>query len=198
MSEAVKQRNVVAKNSEEKTPAESTVEENGSGKGHATPSRKEREAANKRPLVPSDRKEAARMERARANEERNKQRIGLAMGDERYLPMRDRGPQKKFARDFVDARYNVGELMVPFMFLVIIMTFIPFLPVQESSFLVLWAFFFIALTDVMILGVQLRKRITQKFGFVDKGVRWYAGMRSLQMRPLRLPKPQVARRQYPS
>ena len=188
----------MAKNSEENTTAESTVEENVSGKGHATPSRKEREAANKRPLVPSDRKEAARMERARANEERNKARIGLAAGDERYLPLRDRGPQKKFARDFVDARYNVGELMVPFMFLVIIMTFIPSLPVQESSFLVLWAFFFIALTDVLILGIQLRKRITAKFGSVDKGVRWYAGMRSLQMRPLRLPKPQVGRRQYPS
>ena len=198
MGEAFKQRNIVAKNSEENTTAESTVEENGSGKGHATPSRKEREAANKRPLVPSDRKEAARMERARANEERNKARIGLAAGDERYLPLRDRGPQKKFARDFVDARYNVGELMVPFMFLVIIMTFIPSLPVQESSFLVLWAFFFIALTDVLILGIQLRKRITAKFGSVDKGVRWYAGMRSLQMRPLRLPKPQVGRRQYPS
>ena len=95
----------MAKKSEENTTAESTVEENSSGKGHATPSRKEREAANKRPLVPSDRKEAARMERARANEERNKARIGLAAGDERYLPMRDRGPQKKFARDFVDARY---------------------------------------------------------------------------------------------
>ena len=198
MGVAFKQRNIVAKNSEENTTAESTVEENGSGKGHATPSRKEREAANKRPLVPSDRKDAARLERARANEERNKARIGLAAGDERYLPMRDRGPQKKFARDFVDARYNVGELMVPFMFLVIIMTFIPSLPVQESSFLVLWAFFFIALIDVMILGVQLRKRITAKFGTLDKGVRWYAGMRSLQMRPLRLPKPQVGRRQYPS
>jgi hypothetical protein len=198
MVEAFKQRNIVAKNSEENITADSTVDENGAGKGHATPSRKEREAANKRPLVPSDRKEAARMERARMNEQRNKQRIGLAAGDERYLPMRDRGPQKKFARDFVDARYNVGELMVPFMFLVIIMTFIPSLPVQESSFLVLWAFFFIALTDVMILGVQLRKRVTAKFGSVDKGVRWYAGMRSLQMRPLRLPKPQVARRQYPN
>lgn len=198
MGEPFKQRNIVAKNSEENTTAESAVEAHGVGKGHATPSRKEREAANKRPLVPNDRKEAARMERARANEERNKARIGLANGDERYLPLRDRGPQKKFARDFVDARYNVGELMVPFMFLVIIMTFIPSLPVQESSFLVLWAFFFIALIDVMILGVQLRKRITAKFGSVDKGVRWYAGMRSLQMRPLRLPKPQVGRRQYPS
>lgn len=188
----------MAKNSEENNTAESVVDENLVGKGHATPSRKEREAANMRPLVPNDRKEAARMERARANEERNKARIGLAAGDERYLPMRDRGPQKKYARDFVDARYNVGELMVPFMFLVIIMTFIPSLPVQESSFLVLWAFFFVALTDVMILGVQLRKRVTAKFGSVDKGVRWYAGMRSLQMRPLRLPKPQVKRRQYPS
>lgn len=195
---ALKQRNTVAKNSEENNTAESVVDENLVGKGHATPSRKEREAANMRPLVPNDRKEAARMERARANEERNKARIGLAAGDERYLPMRDRGPQKKYARDFVDARYNVGELMVPFMFLVIIMTFIPSLPVQESSFLVLWAFFFVALTDVMILGVQLRKRVTAKFGSVDKGVRWYAGMRSLQMRPLRLPKPQVKRRQYPS
>ena len=188
----------MAKKSEENITDASVEEENSNGKGHATPSRKEREAANKRPLVPSDRKEAARMERARANEERNKARIGLAAGDEKYLPLRDRGPQKKFARDFVDARYNVGELMVPFMFLVIIMTFIPSLPVQESSFLVLWAFFFIALIDVMILGVQLRKRITAKFGSVDKGVRWYAGMRSLQMRPLRLPKPQVGRRQYPS
>ena len=188
----------MAKNSEENITTAFAEEENVNGKGHATPSRKEREAANKRPLVPSDRKEAARMERARANEERNKARIGLAAGEEKYLPLRDRGPQKKYARDFVDARYNVGELMVPFMFLVIIMTFIPSLPVQESSFLVLWAFFFIALTDVMILGIQLRKRLTAKFGQVDKGVRWYAGMRSLQMRPLRLPKPQVGRRQYPS
>lgn len=198
MIEAFKQRTVVAKKSEENIPAESADIETANGKGHATPSRKEREESNKRPLVPNDRKEAGRIERARANEARNKARIGLAAGDERYLPLRDRGPQKKFARDFVDARYNVGELMVPFMFLVIIMTFIPNLAVQESSFLVLWAFFFIALTDVMLLGVQLRKRVTAKFGAVDKGVRWYAGMRSLQMRPLRLPKPQVGRRQFPS
>jgi hypothetical protein len=197
MFEAVEQRNVVAKNSEETPLSENSVEETASGKGHATPSRKEREAANKRPLVPNDRKEAARMERARANEARNKARIGLASGDERYLPLRDRGPQKKFARDFVDARYNVGELMVPLMFIVIIMTFLPILTVQESSFIVLWAFFFIALLDVLVLNIQIRKRLIAKFGSVERGVRWYASMRSLQMRPLRLPKPQVARRQYP-
>lgn len=191
------QRNIVANKPEEISTSEQTAEETASGKGHATPTRKEREAANKRPLVPNDRKEAARLERARANEARNKARIGLAAGDERYLPLRDRGPQKKFARDFVDARYNVGELMVPLMFIVIIMTFIPVLSVQESSFIVLWTFFFIALIDVLLLNMQIRKRLEQKFGTIDRGVRWYASMRSLQMRPLRLPKPQVGRRQYP-
>lgn len=197
MFDADEQRNIVAKNSEETPAPELSAEETAAGKGHATPSRKEREAANKRPLVPNDRKEAARMERARANEARNKARIGMAAGDERYLPLRDRGPQKKYARDFVDARYNVGELMVPLMFIVIIMTFLPIISVQESSFIVLWAFFFIALLDVLFLNIQIRKRLVAKFGTVDRGVRWYASMRSLQMRPLRLPKPQVARRQYP-
>lgn len=167
------------------------------GKGHATPSRKEREAANVRPLVPNDRKEAARLNRQRANEARNKARIGLAAGDDRYLPARDRGPQRRFARDYVDARYNVGELMVPFMLLVIVMTFLPDVAIQESSFLVLWTFFFIAVADAFIFTRKMGKQIQAKFGTVEKGVRWYAAMRSLQMRPMRMPKPQVARRQFP-
>ena len=167
------------------------------GKGHATPSRKEREAANVRPLVPNDRKEAAKINRQRANEARNKARVGMAAGDERYLPARDRGPQRRFARDYVDARYNVGELMVPFMLLVIVMTFLPDIAIQESSFLVLWTFFFIAIGDAFLFTRKLSKQLQAKFGTVEKGVRWYAAMRSLQMRPMRMPKPQVGRRQFP-
>lgn len=178
----------------DKTAPESSTT---TGKGHATPSRKEREAANIRPLVPNDRKEAARLNRQRAIEERNKARIGMAAGDERYLPTRDRGPQRRYARDYVDARYNVGELMVPFMLLVIVMTFLPDIAVQESSFLVLWTFFFIAVADAFIFTRKMGKRIQAKFGTLEKGVRWYAAMRSLQMRPMRMPKPLVARRQFP-
>lgn len=177
-----------------KTSIDADVE---SGKGHATPTRKEREAANKRPLVPNDRKEAAKLSRARMAEERNKARIGLAAGDERYLPVRDRGPQKRYARDFVDARYNIGELMVPFMLLVIVMTFLPDMAIQESSFLVLWTFFFLAVGDAFLMSRKLNRLLLAKFGSVEKGVRWYASMRTLQMRPMRLPKPQVGRRQYP-
>jgi len=174
-----------------------TQTDEASGKGHATPTRKEREAANKRPLVPNDRKEAARLNRERMAEQRNKARVGLAAGEEKFLPVRDRGPQKRYARDFVDARYNVGELMVPFMLLVIVMTFLPDMAIQESSFFVLWVFFFFAVGDAFLMSRKLSRLLQAKFGNVEKGVRWYASMRSLQMRPMRLPKAQVGRRQYP-
>ena len=166
-------------------------------KGHPTPTRKEREAANRRPLVPSDRKEAARANKAKLAEERNRARIGMAKGEEKYLPLRDRGPQRKFARDYVDARYNLGELMIPFMLLVIVMSFIPIYDVQVTSTLVLWVFVLLVIVDASFVGMQIRKKVTQKFGSMEKGVRWYAAMRSLQMRSLRLPKPQVKRREYP-
>ena len=77
------------------------------GKGRATPSRKEREAANKRPLVAKRTKTKITKEdrRKRANE-RLVARQGYEAGDERYMPARDKGAQRRFVRDFVDARYE--------------------------------------------------------------------------------------------
>jgi hypothetical protein len=182
------------------TTAEAEIEARiAAGKGRPTPTRKEREAANKRPLVPGDRKLAAKEARAKMAEAREKARVGYAAGDERYLPARDRGPQKKFIRDYVDARFNVGEFLIPIMFVVIILTLIPSAEVQVYAMLAIWAFFLLALIDVFLLGRRLRKRLAEKFGEskVERGVRWYAAMRSLQLRVLRLPKPQVKRRQFP-
>jgi Protein of unknown function (DUF3043) len=169
------------------------------GKGAPTPTRAEREAARKRPLVPNDRKEAARQARQQAAESRERARVGMAAGDERYLPMRDRGPQKKYVRDYVDARFSIGEVLIPVMFLVIILTFIPSYEVQTIGIFALWGFFLVSVVDVVILGVVLRRKLAAKFGAekVEK-VRWYAAMRALQLRPLRLPKPMVKRGQYPS
>ena len=57
--------------------------------------RAEQEAARKRPLVPNDRKEAAKQARAKQAEAREQARVGMAAGDDRYLPARDQGPQKQ-------------------------------------------------------------------------------------------------------
>ncbi|MEY2848861.1 MAG: hypothetical protein RI885_1526 [Actinomycetota bacterium] len=168
------------------------------GKGHATPTRREREAANIRPLVTNDRKAANRASRAKMAEAREKARLGMAAGEEKYLPVRDRGPQRRFVRDYIDARFNVGEAMIPLMFVVILGTVVPGFEVY--SLLVLWAFFVLAIGDCVLLGFIVKRKIRAKFGddAVQSGTRWYAAMRALQLRPMRLPKPQVKRRQYPS
>ena len=184
-------------------PSAETLEETQArlkaGKGAPTPSRAQQEAARKRPLVPNDRKEAAKQARAKAAESRERARVGMAVGDERYLPMRDRGPQKKYVRDYVDARFSVGEVLIPVMFAVILLTFIPDPAVQTIGNHALWAFFLVAVADVVVLGFLLNRKLAAKFG-ADKveRVRWYAAMRALQLRPLRLPKPQVKRGKYPS
>jgi len=175
-----------------------------SGKGHATPSRKEREAANKRPLVPNDRRAAAKANREAVAKQRERARVGMASGDERYLPRRDRGPQRRFVRDYVDARYSVGELMVPLMLLVIIATFADTLTIgsftlAELGIFIMWGFLVVVILDALMLSASIRRRIKAKFSTenAERGLAWYAAMRSIQMRPMRMPKPQVRRRQYP-
>lgn len=183
----------------------SAESETASGKGHATPSRKEREAANKRPLVPNDRRLAAKTNRAAVAQERERARIGLAAGDERYLSRRDRGPQRRYVRDYIDARWNPGELMVPLMLIVIVATFadavfIGDITLAEIGVYTMWAFIILVFIDGYVLNFLIRRRMKNKFGAgeVERGLAWYAAMRSIQMRPMRMPKPQVRRGQYPS
>jgi hypothetical protein len=85
------------------------------------------------------------------------------------------------------------------MFVVIVLTFVPSYEVQTIGIFALWAFFLISIVDVIILGFVLQRKLAARFG-ADKveRVRWYAAMRALQLRPLRLPKPQVKRGRYPS
>ena len=179
-------------------PEEPVVEVMGAGKGRPTPTRREKEAANLRPLVQTDRKAAGRDSRARSAESREKARLGLAAGEERYLPIRDRGPQRRYVRDYVDARYSVGEFLLPVMFLFILVSLVP--SIAATAILVIYVFILIAIIDAVILGLLVTRRLATKFGDgnVDRGHRWYAAMRALQLRPMRLPKAQVKRGAYPS
>ncbi|MEO8094428.1 MAG: DUF3043 domain-containing protein [Pseudolysinimonas sp.] len=183
------------------TPSSTAVDpapETPTGKGHATPTRKEKEEARKQPLVSGDRAAARRKERVAMQAQRDRARVGMAAGDEKFLPARDRGPQKRYVRDYVDARYSVGELMIPLMLLVIVLTFIPNPEFQSIGNIALWGFLFVAVIDCIVVGFIVVRRLGAKFGTdrVEK-VRWYAAMRAMQLRLMRLPKPQVKRGQYP-
>ncbi|OJX62100.1 MAG: hypothetical protein BGO95_00200 [Micrococcales bacterium 73-13] len=184
----------MAKTQTDPEPAEQPA----GGKGRPTPSRREREAANKRPIVVADRSEARRISREQDRVERARQSAGYAAGDERYLPVRDRGPQRRWVRDYVDARLSAGEFVIPVMFLVIVVMYLPFPAISAYATVALIGYFGLVIIDSVVLGLIVRRRLAAKYGAdrVEK-VRWYAAMRALQLRLMRLPKPQVKRFRFP-
>lgn len=178
----------------DKSPSE-TVEETDArlgGKGRATPKRRDAETARKQRLAPpKNRKEAAARQREKANSSREKMRTALQTGDDRYLPKRDQGPVKRFARDFIDSRRNAASYLLPALVGILVLGFIP----GAAGFVVLlWIATLVLTTGDSIymtwkLGRELKSRFPDQS---TRGAKVYALLRSSQLRRLRLPKPQVA------
>ena len=164
-----------------------------------TPKQSEQVARNRRPLVPSDRKEARKQSADKMRAEREKARRGFEQGDEKYLPARDKGPVRRYVRDFVDARLSIGTLAMPMMIVVLVLTFFNDEQWRLIANLVLWGFVIVVVLDSVVMAWQLRRAIRAKFGEKDaKGHGWYAAMRSVQLPFMRMPKPQTKLFQRPS
>ncbi|MEV6012162.1 DUF3043 domain-containing protein [Streptomyces sp. NPDC051976] len=162
-------------------------------KGRPTPKRSEAQNQRRKAVTaPTDRKAATRQARDTRRTELAKQREALAGGDERYLPLRDKGPVRKYTRDYVDSRYRVAEFFLPLAVLILVMSIIGSL---QSLSLLLWLIVIVAIVvDSAITGVRLRGNLRKRFPDQNtKGAMAYGLMRTLQMRRLRLPKPQVQR-----
>jgi hypothetical protein len=156
------------------------------GKGRPTPSRAEAQAAARaRAKGPQDRKAAARLQRQRRSEASAKAREGLRTGDERFLPTRDKGPVRRFVRDYVDARLSMAELLLPLLIVIMITSAIS--PRVSNA---LWsATILLVSLDTALLVFLLRRELRRRFpDDPAKGAVGYGLLRSLQMRWLRLPK----------
>jgi hypothetical protein len=172
------------------------------GKGRPTPTRREAEAARKQALKkPRNRKEASAYRREKVRIERAKMQDAMKTGDDRYLPAADKGPVRRFARDYVDARWSVMEFALPVL-LVISLLGVDFsaafswLPgLVNLLFLVM----IVAIAgDWFILTSGLKRSVARKFPDEStKGIGFYAVRRTMQMRRWRLPKPMVARGEKP-
>lgn len=174
------------------------------GKGRPTPKRKEAEARNKRPLVPADRRGAAREARAKARVQRDLEYQAMRNGDERHMPARDRGPVRRYVRDSVDARWNLGELFLPIAAAFLVLQFVTASSapvVAFASLLVLYVYILASMVDAWLMWRGLKKRLVAKFGesaLPPRGLAMYAVLRAFQVRPSRLPKPQVKHGQHPA
>lgn len=171
-------------------------------KGRATPSRKEAEAARKQGLKASSRgrgakggKDGKKAAREADRESRARQRAGMMMGDERYMPARDRGANRRFVRDFVDARITVAEYFIFIAIAVLLLGFVQNPAMQSFVSLAFFAVTALIVIDTVILLIQLNLRAKKQFPEKSdrRGMKLYAIMRALQLRRLRLPPPMVTR-----
>ena len=150
------------------------------------------------PAAPADRKEAAKRQREARRADMARQREALASGDERYLPARDKGPVRRFVRDFVDSRFCIAEFFLPLAVVILVLSMVRVGSLQNISLLLWLGVIVLIVVDSIGLGFRLKKQLRERFPDEPKrGAVAYGLMRTLQMRRLRLPKPQVKRGERP-
>ncbi|MFD3543085.1 DUF3043 domain-containing protein [Streptomyces sp. NPDC058662] len=168
-------------------------------KGRPTPKRAVAQSQRKAVVASTgNRKEDAKRARERRRVEMAKQREALASGDERYLPARDKGPVRKFVRDFVDSRFSVAEMFLPLAVIILVLSMVRQPAIQNIALMLWLGVIALIIVDSVGLVFRLRKALNTRFADEPRrGAVAYGLMRTLQMRRLRLPKPQVKRGERP-
>lgn len=179
-------------------------------KGRPTPKRKAAEAARIHPLVPADRKEAKRAARAARNARWDAEQRALVTGEERYLPARDKGRARRFARDYVDARRSISEWVLAFMMASLIMLMLPAvfadkIPAQWQEYIllassvVMYGSFIATAVEAFFVWRTIKATFTESHPREDipRGTGYYTFSRMIMPRRWRSPRPQVERGQFP-
>jgi Protein of unknown function (DUF3043) len=161
------------------------------GKGRPTPKRREAEQLRKqRMTAPKTRKQAGALQRERRRTERMKMQMALQTGDDAGLPVRDKGPVRRFCRDFVDSRRNFVSYLLPCLVVILVVGVIP--PAAGLVLMFWMATILFTVVDSIYLTRKLGRELNSRFpDETTSGARLYALLRASQMRRLRLPKPQV-------
>jgi hypothetical protein len=177
------------------SPADSRVRPAAeTGKGRATPKRKEAERGRYQPIGGGTRRPAGprtTADKTRDRSERSRKYDAMKRGEDWALNPRDRGPARKLARDYVDSRRRISEYyMYLLVFLVVLLFAGRSLAVYVTPFVLL-------LVVVIVIEGWFTRRALQRLmaerlpGQSVRGLTTYAVMRGIQIRRFRMPQPQV-------
>jgi hypothetical protein len=187
------------KQAEDPAPPPRTYVPREGAKNRPTPKRRDQEAARKRPLVPNDRKAARQHAREQRRRAAAMQHQAMLSGDESHLPARDRGTVKRFIRDYVDARWNVGEWLLPIMLVTLVVSYIRPTQTTLALSLMLYLLVLFAIGDSLLTWRRIKKQLGARHSPDElRGGGFYTFMRTFQLRRWRMPRPQVARGQFPT
>ena len=162
-------------------------------KGRPTPKRKDAEKARITPrLAPATNRSEKKAQKVASRQARVLARQAFMRGEENALPPRDRGPVRRFVRNYVDARRSIGEFFLPIVMLVLFLTVIPIAWVQFASVMLMYSALLFSVVDGIFLTRKIKKEVTRRFpNEPTKGLGMYGWLRSTQIRRLRAPQPQV-------
>jgi hypothetical protein len=163
------------------------------GKGRPTPKRADARKA-RRNATPRNPKEAAAQRRDQGREQRRKARQALLTGDEKHLPPRDAGPERRLARDVVDSGFRLGQVFP----IVIIVAFLTAQLPNRVAQLVANGVSLLALTSIVVdaarTGRKAKNAVAERFGDDEvRGISAYAFQRAFLPRRFRRPPPKINR-----
>lgn len=157
-------------------------------KDRPTPSRKEAEAARRARVNPKLTPKAARKETAARN---RAERM-------RALNAREAQPEKVLVRDYVDARFSIGEFLLPALVLILSLSFLNTRLPGMAMYATVLMYGYIAwvIIDVWWMWRGLKKVYAERFPRSSlKGMMMYAMNRTIQFRRFRMPAPRIKRGQ---
>lgn len=162
------------------------------GKGRPTPKRSEAERRRRYQLSAEDRKAAGKQSRTRDRAERARKTEAMRRGEEWALPAKDKGQVRALARDYVDSKRRFSEF---YMYGLVVLLFLLFLHssvIQTVLPVVLIVMVLIMAGEGFWIGSRVAKLANERYpGQSTRGIKMYSGMRALQIRQLRFPKPRV-------
>lgn len=114
------------------------------------------------------------------------------------LAERDKAPERTLMRNHVDNRFNLGELLLPLMILVLAMTFFQqkYPQVTYIALILMYGLLLAVLIDLVVMWYGFKRRVAREMPGFDpkrKGLATYGANRAIQLRAVRQPKPTIAR-----
>ncbi len=156
-------------------------------KGRATPKRSVAQARNRTTVIAQGGKGGKGGRASRA--EVAARREAFRRGDESALPARDRGPVRRWVRDYVDSRRSIISWFIPAALVILLLS-----PFGTIGAVVQVVFVVAIIVDTTLMTRRIRTQVQQRFpGQPTKGLGYYAFSRAMMFRRMRMPKPRVER-----
>ena len=170
----------------EPEPAPPTPVVPGTKKARPTPTRKEAEAARRQRV---NQPMSNRQARATAARQARAERL-------KSMALRDQTPEKALMRDYIDARLNLGEFLLPSVVVILAITLLGsyFPNVAVFTTLLMYLFILAVIVDGFLMWRGFKRVLAKRVpNAPTRGLMMYGMTRSTQIRRFRMPPPRLKR-----